>query len=102
MSYKIDTNISVSSIIEAGGSTTTTSYIGFPAYITSSLAFERHATDLGYKVDGTDLKNSVVAKYIDYIGGGATNSGSEQNDNQPNNVGQNRCCTYYFHPSRGH
>lgn len=84
MSYDISTNISVSSIIKAG-STNTNSYVGFPPYNTSNLAFERHAKDLGYKVDGTDLKNSVVAKYTDYIGGGATNSGSEQNDNQPNN-----------------
>ena len=84
MSYNISTNISVSSIITAG-STNTNSYVGFPPYNTSDFAFERHATDLGYKVDGTDLKNSVVAKYTDYIGGGATNSGSEQNDNQPNN-----------------
>jgi hypothetical protein len=85
MSYTIDTNINVSSIIEAGGSTTTTSYIGFPAYITSNLAFEKHETDFGYKVDGFDLKNSIVAKYTDYIGGGATNTGSAQNDDQPNN-----------------
>ena len=84
MSYNISTNISVSSIIKAG-STNTNSYVGFPPYNTSNLGFERHETDLGYKVDGTDLKNSVVATYTDYIGGGATNSGSEQNDNQPNN-----------------
>jgi hypothetical protein len=97
MSYKINTNINVSDIIEPG-STNTNSYVGFPAYNTSNLAFERHISNFGYSVSNTDFKDSIVALYNDYYGGNwtnnsstyngtiNTNSGSGQNDNQPNNA----------------
>ena len=67
------------------GSTTSTNYVGFPNYNTSSLSFELHETAFGYKESTIDLANNIVALYIDYIGGGATNTGSEQNSSQANN-----------------
>ena len=68
------------------GSTTSTNYVGFPKYNTSSLSFERHETAFGYKESTIDLANNIVALYKDYIGGGATNSGSAQNSDQANNT----------------
>lgn len=68
------------------GNITSNNYVGFPNYNTSTVSFERHETALGYKESGTDLNNNIVALYREYIGGGTTNSGSEQNDNQANNT----------------
>ena len=83
--YKIATNILVSDIIATGGSTNTSSYTGFPSYNTANLSFQRHDVSFGYQVNGTDLSNTIEAFYREYIGGGPTNTGSAQNDNQPNN-----------------
>jgi hypothetical protein len=91
MAYKITTNLPVSDIIAAGG-TTSTVYKGFPAYNTANLAFQRHDTNFGYKVTDTDLSNTVEAYYRQYIGGGSTNNGSTQSNNQPNNA---NLYTYY-------
>ncbi len=83
---KIGTTIyGVDEIIKDGASSSL-SYVGFPNYDTSALPFECHETAFGYKVNGTDLANSIVALYRDYIGGGDTNSGSTQNDDQANNA----------------
>ncbi|MFY7730988.1 MAG: hypothetical protein ACOVRN_15825 [Flavobacterium sp.] len=83
--YKVATNLLVSDLI-ASGSTNSNFYQGFPAYRTTNLAFEKHLTEINYKVSGTDLINSVVAFYRDYQGGGNTNTGSSQADNQANNA----------------
>ena len=66
--YKIATNILISDIIESGGSTTSTNYKGFPAYITTNASFETHNTEFGYKDNGTDLKTKIVASYSTYEG----------------------------------
>lgn len=65
--YKIATNILISDIIESG-TTTSTNYTGFPAYIPTNLSFEKHITDFGYKDSGTDLKTKMTASYIQYEG----------------------------------
>lgn len=83
--YKIATNLLASDLF-ASGTTNSNFYQGFPAYNTTNLAFEKHLTEINYKVSGTDLINSVVAFYRDYQGGGSTNSGSSQTDNQANNA----------------
>ena len=95
--YKIQTIIDVSNIVQPG-STNTNSYVGFPAYNTSTLEFERHISNFNYKVGNIDLKDSIVAKYDDFVGGNKTinnsvydgnintNSGSVQTDNQVNDA----------------
>ena len=86
--YKLKIGSSFYSVenVIASGSTNSNYYSGFPKYQTTNLTFEKHQTELGYKVSNTDLANNVVAFYRDHIGGGTTNTGTEQRDEQANNT----------------
>ena len=69
--YKVGTNTSISELIATGGSTTTVTdkYLITTnttlSYNPSSKAFENPSA-FGYKKDGTDIANSIKAKYTDY------------------------------------
>lgn len=67
--FKVD-NVPLTDLIESGGTTDTNTLnytiLGTTVkYVASSKAFE-NPTDTGYKYNGTDIANSMVANYTDY------------------------------------
>lgn len=69
--YKVGTNVSIADLIKSGGNATavTDKYLittnSTITYTASNNAFE-NPSSFGYKKDGVDIANSMMAKYIDY------------------------------------
>jgi hypothetical protein len=68
----VTTTTDVCDILQTGtsgavGTTNFSNLIGFPTCVSSSLTFE-HPSTTGYKINDTDIANSICAKFAEYTG----------------------------------
>ena len=70
-SYK---NTSLNTLL-ASGNTNSNSFSGLGGYLTTNYSFENPQAT-GYQVNGTDIANSIIAYYSDFVGGSSTYNGS--------------------------
>lgn len=59
----------------ASGNTNSSSFSGLGGYATTSYSFENPQAT-GYQVSGTDIANSIIATYSDFVGGASTTNSS--------------------------
>ena len=55
----------------ASGNTNSNSFTGLSGYATTNYSFENPQAT-GYQVNGTDIANSIIATYSDFVGGAST------------------------------